>query len=251
MAWHEVLLVLIVGFASGFINTLAGGGSLLSLPLLIFLGLPPLVANATNRVAIFIQNLFSVAGFSSKGVSAFPYSLYLGISAAAGGAIGALYAVKISGEAFNKILAVIMVAVIVYTVADQKPQKAFRNEKMSPLRQVFGGIIFFFIGIYGGFIQAGVGFLMIPALTLINGFSLVKTNSAKVFVALFFTFSSLIVFIMEGQINWIWGLTLAVGNAAGGWIGARWSVDKGDVWIKRFLLVTVAGLAIKLWFSSN
>lgn len=248
MAWYEVALVLIVGFASGFINTLAGGGSLLSLPLLIFLGLPPLVANATNRVAIFVQNIFSVAGFSSKGVSAFPYSLYLGLSAAGGGIVGAIYAVNISGETFNRVLAVIMVAVIVYTVIDQKPQKASKVEKMSLGRQLFGTLVFFFIGIYGGFVQAGVGFLMIPALTLINGFSLVKTNSAKVFVALFFTLSSLVVFIIEGQINWLWGIILAIGNAAGGWLGSRWSVNKGDVWIKRFLLVTVAGLAIKLWF---
>ena len=248
MVWYEVALVLIVGFASGFINTLAGGGSLLSLPLLIFLGLPPLVANATNRVAIFVQNIFSVAGFSSKGVSAFPYSLYLGLSAAGGGIVGAIYAVNISGETFNRVLAVIMVAVIVYTVIDQKPQKASKVEKMSLGRQLFGTLVFFFIGIYGGFVQAGVGFLMIPALTLINGFSLVKTNSAKVFVALFFTLSSLVVFIIEGQINWLWGIILAIGNAAGGWLGSRWSVNKGDVWIKRFLLVTVAGLAIKLWF---
>ncbi len=249
MAWHEVVLVLVVGFASGFINTLAGGGSLLSLPLLIFLGLPPLVANATNRVAIFFQNIFSVAGFSSKGVSTYPYSIYLGLSAAAGGIIGAIYAIKISGEAFNKILAIVMVGVIVYTLVAQKQQKASKAEKMSPLRQLFGTIIFFFIGIYGGFIQAGVGFLMIPALTLINGFSLVKTNSVKVFVALFFTFSSLIVFFLDGQINWGWGIILAVGNAAGGWIGSRWSVDKGDVWVKRFLLISVLALAVKLWFS--
>lgn len=249
MVWYEVVLVLIFGFASGFINTLAGGGSLLSLPLLIFLGLPPVVANATNRVAIFAQNIFSVAGFSSKGVSAYPYSLYLGLSAAGGGIVGAIYAVNISGETFNRILAIVMVAVVVYTVIDQKPQKAAKLEKMSPGRQLFGTLIFFFIGIYGGFIQAGVGFLMIPALTLINGFSLVKTNSAKVFVALFFTLSSLTVFFMEGQINWLWGIILATGNAAGGWIGSRWSVNKGDVWIKRFLLITVAGLAIKLWFS--
>jgi uncharacterized membrane protein YfcA len=248
MVWYEVLLVIIVGFFSGFINTIAGGGSLLSLPLLIFLGLPPVVANATNRVAIFVQNIFSVAGFSSKGVSAYPYSLYLGISASVGGVIGAIYAVNISGELFNRVLAVIMVLVIIYTVLDQKPQKVNKQEKMSVKHQVVGAITFFFIGIYGGFIQAGVGFLMIPALTLINGFSLVKTNSAKVFVALFFTMASLIVFILEDQINWLWGILLAVGNAAGGWIGSRWSVDKGDVWIKRFLVVTVFGLAIKLWF---
>jgi uncharacterized membrane protein YfcA len=248
MQWYEIVLVVVVGFFAGFINTLAGGGSLLSLPLLIFLGLPPTVANATNRLAIFAQNIFSVAGFRTKGVSAYPYSLHLGISAAIGGIIGAVYAVNISGELFNRILAVVMVAVILYTVAELKP-KVQQEERMSFGHRLAGVIVFFFIGIYGGFIQAGVGFLMIPALTGINGFNLVKTNSAKVFVALFFTFSSLVVFIWEDQIAWVWGILLSIGNAAGGWIASSWSVDKGDAWIKRFLVVTVIALAIKLWFS--
>jgi uncharacterized protein len=247
MQLWEIILVLFVGFASGFLNTIAGGGSLLSLPLLIFLGLPPTVANATNRVAVFIQNIFSVAGFQSKGVSAYPYSIWIGISAFFGGIIGALLAVDIDGVLFNRILAVIMVAVILYTVLGSKSVKT-QVEKLDFKHQAYGVIAFFFIGIYGGFIQAGVGFLMIPALTIINGFSLVKTNGAKVFVALFFTLSSLIVFIYEDQVNWIWGLILAGGSAGGGWVASRWSVDKGDVWIKRFLVITVFGLAIKLWF---
>ncbi|MFC2186995.1 sulfite exporter TauE/SafE family protein [Fulvivirgaceae bacterium LMO-SS25] len=247
MQLWEILLVLVVGFASGFLNTIAGGGSLLSLPLLIFLGLPPTVANATNRVAVFIQNIFSVAGFQSKGVSAYPYSIWLGISSFFGGLLGAMFAVNIDGEVFNRILAVIMVAVILLTVFSSKSVKT-QVEKLDFKHQAYGVIVFFFIGIYGGFIQAGVGFLMIPALTMINGFSLVKTNSAKVFVALFFTLSSLVVFIYEDQVNWIWGLILAGGSAGGGWVASRWSVNKGDVWIKRFLVVTVLALAIKLWF---
>ncbi|MGE0930144.1 sulfite exporter TauE/SafE family protein [Peijinzhouia sedimentorum] len=247
MQLWEILLVLVVGFASGFLNTIAGGGSLLSLPLLIFLGLSPTVANATNRVAVFIQNIFSVAGFQSKGVSAYPYSIWLGISSFFGGLLGAMFAVNIDGEVFNRILAVIMVAVILLTVFSNKSVKT-QVEKLDFKHQAYGVIVFFFIGIYGGFIQAGVGFLMIPALTMINGFSLVKTNSAKVFVALFFTLSSLVVFIYEDQVNWIWGLILAGGSAGGGWVASRWSVNKGDVWIKRFLVVTVFALAIKLWF---
>ena len=90
---------------------------------------------------------------------------------------------------------------------------------------------------------------MIAALTSINGFSLVKTNSAKVFVALIYTLSAVAVFIYEEVINWEYGLVLAVGNAIGGWLTSRWSVKKGDRWIKRILVVTVFGLAIKLWLT--
>jgi uncharacterized membrane protein YfcA len=244
----QVLLIVAVGFAAGWINTLAGGGSLLSLPILIFLGLPPQIANATNRVAIMAQNIFSVAGFKSKGVSAYPYSLWLGISAFFGGILGAKFAIDIQGEVFNRILAIIMVVVVVLTIIDNRPKKHARVEKLGVLHQSIGVISFFFVGIYGGFIQAGVGFLMIPILTSVNGFSLVKTNSAKVFVSLFFTLSALAIFIYEDQIDWAWGLWLAFGNSLGGWIASRWSVNKGDVWIKRFLAVAVMGMAIKLWF---
>ena len=114
--WYYFLLLIAVGFAVGFINTLAGGGSLLSLPTLIFLGLPPAVANGTNRVAIVIQTALATAGFKSKGVSTYPFNAYLGISALIGAIIGAQIAVDIKGETFNRILAIIMIVVLVLIV---------------------------------------------------------------------------------------------------------------------------------------
>ncbi|MGK7393801.1 MAG: sulfite exporter TauE/SafE family protein [Candidatus Cyclobacteriaceae bacterium M3_2C_046] len=250
MNWFNALIILFTGFAAGFINTIAGGGSLLALPVLIFLGLPSSVANATNRVAIFLQNVSGVAGFKSKGISAYPYSLWLGISALLGAIIGAKLAVDIKGDLFNKILAIVMVVVILLTIFNPGRSKHQLEEKMNVKARFTGILIFFFIGIYGGFIQAGVGFLIIASLTSINRFSLVKTNSAKVFVILIYTSAALVVFILENKINWTYGLVLAAGNASGAWIGSRWSVDKGDKWIKRILVVTVIALATKLWFFS-
>jgi uncharacterized membrane protein YfcA len=126
-----------------------------------------------------------------------------------------------------------------------------QRERMDRKHQIIGIVSFFGVGIYGGFIQAGVGFIMIPLLTAVNRFSLVKTNSAKVFVALTYSLSALVVFIMADVLDWAVGLTLAVGTALGGWIGSRWSVAKGDVWIRRVLIVTIIGLSIKLWFFSS
>lgn len=243
----EVFLILGVGLAAGIINTIAGGGSLLSLPILIFLGLPPAVANATNRVAIFSQNIFAVAGFKSKGVAEFKYSFSLGLSALVGAAIGAKIAVDINGEVFNKILAVVMVLVVFLTISGKAKPKGIKTENMSKTSRIIGGITFFFIGIYGGFIQAGVGFLIIGALSAIHGFSLVKTNSIKVFVVLIYTIAALGVFIYEGKVNWLYGGVLAVGNSTGAWFASRWSVDKGDKIVKIFLTITVIALAIKLW----
>lgn len=247
MDFLEVLLILGVGLAAGIINTIAGGGSLLSLPILIFLGLPPSVANATNRVAIFSQNIFAVAGFKSKGIAEFKYSFLLGISALIGAVIGAKLAVDIKGELFNKILAVIMVVVVLLTISGKGKPKGKHVENIAKSSKIIGGITFFFVGIYGGFIQAGVGFLIIGALTAIHGFSLVKTNSIKVFVVLIYTAAALAVFIYEGQVNWLYGIVLAVGNSTGAWFASRWSVDKGDKVVKVFLTITVIALAIKLW----
>jgi len=248
MSITEGLVIFIVGIAAGFANTVAGGGSLLSLPVLIFMGLPSSVANATNRVAIIMQNIFAVSGFKSKGVSTFPYSLYLGLSALVGAIIGARIAVDISSDLFNQILSIVMLLVVIMTIFNPFRKTQQIEEIMTFNRKALALVVFFFIGIYGGFIQAGVGFLMIAALTSINGFSLVKTNSAKVFIALIYTSAAIIVFIIEDQINWEYGIVLATGNSLGGWIGSRWSVNKGDKWIKRFLMVIVVALAVKLWF---
>ena len=111
-------------------------------------------------------------------------------------------------------------------------------------------LVFFFIGVYGGFIQAGVGFIIIAALTLTNGFDLVRTNAIKVFVIFFYTIIALIVFVWNGNVNWYLGLTLAVGNATGAWIGSRWAVAKGDKWIRVVLVVTVLAFAIRLFWQT-
>jgi len=247
MDFLEALMIMGVGLLAGAINTMAGGGSLLSLPILIFLGLPPAVANATNRVAIFSQNIFAVAGFRSKGVSEFKYSFVLGLSALVGAVIGAKIAVDIRGELFNKILAIVMIIVVLLTISGRFKPKGDKSESTNPTSKIFGIVSFFFIGIYGGFIQAGVGFLIMGALSAIHGFSLVKINSMKVFIVLVYTIAALGVFIYEGKVNWLYGIVLAIGNSAGAWFASRWSVEKGDKVIKIFLVVAVIALSIKLW----
>lgn len=244
----NLLVILITGFFTGFINTIAGGGSLISLPVLIFMGLDSNVANASNRIGILFQSLSAIKGFQSKGISAYPYSLYLGISSSFGALLGAKIAVDIKDETFNDILAIVMILVAI-SMAFQTPKTSVNiPEKMSLKTQLIGVAIFFFVGIYGGFLQAGVGFIMILTLTSLNGFTLAKTNSAKVFIVAVYTCVALVVFAYKGIINWKYGLLLAVGNTLGGWIASRWSVEAGDVWVKCFIIIAIVALAIKLLF---
>ena len=248
MEWQEILMLVGAGLFAGVINTLAGGGSLITMPLLIFMGLPPVEANASNRVALFVQNVFAVQGFRSKGVFLFPYSFWVAISATIGAIIGAKIAIDISSDLFRRILAVVMVMVMVVTVLKPYLTRKFEVEDFSKGKIALSVFLFLFVGIYGGFIQAGVGFLVIAVLTNVHGLGMAKTNSIKVFVILIYTVFALIVFFVEDKIRWEYGLILAIGNAAGGWLASRWSVGKDDKWIRMFLIITVVALAIKLWF---
>jgi len=248
MEWYKAGILIFTGLIAGFINTVAGGGSLITLPVMIFLGLPPVVANGTNRIALFLQNISAIAGFRSKGIFVFPYSLWLALSALLGAGLGAKISVELSGQTFERILAIVMILVVVLTVFHRTNDQSSQTEKLDGYHKVFGIIAFFFVGIYGGFIQAGVGFIVLGSLTWINRLSLVRANSIKVFVIFIYTFAALGVFIYENKVNWLYGLILAVGNVTGAWIASRWSVEKGDKWIRRILLVAVSIMSIKLWF---
>lgn len=246
--WYHYPLLIVVGFAVGFINTVAGGGSLLSLPVLIFLGLPPSVANGTNRVAIIIQTAIATAGFKSKGVSTAPFNIYLGISALLGAIIGAQIAVDIKGETFNRILAIIMIIVVLIILFKPKIKLMELQERLMGKYLWIGVIAFFFFGIYGGFINAGLGFIIILFLHYVHHMTLVRANATKVAVVFIYTLSALAIFIWNDKVIWKVGLIMAIGNATGGWLASRVSVDKGDGFIKTFLVIMVAAMSIKLWF---
>ena len=246
---YNLILLVAIGFFAGIINTIAGGGSLLTLPMLIFMGLPEAVANATNRVAIFFQTGTAVSGFKSKGIHTFPFSIYIGVSAAIGSVLGAQFAVDIDGDVFKKILSVVMIVVVLLIVFKKNKKLSEQIQEQTTGKPLLYSIIaFFFVGLYGGFLNAGIGFIMLLILPAINKFSLVKSNATKVTVAFIYTAMALAVFIVNDKVDWKLGLTLALGNSTGAWFASRYSVKKGDGFIRVALLVIVIAMAIKLWF---
>ncbi|MFT5762307.1 MAG: putative membrane protein YfcA [Polaribacter sp.] len=244
----DLILLVVVGFIAGFINTIAGGGSLLTLPVLIFMGLPPSVANGTNRVGILIQMLAGTAGFKSKGISTFPFSIYMGISALVGSLIGAQIAVDIKGETFNKVLSFVMIAVVLIIVFKPKMNARKLLERTTRKHLWISCFAFFIFGIYGGFINAGLGFILILFLHYFNHLSLVKSNATKAVVISIYMTGALLIFILNDKVDWYMGLIMAIGTSLGGWFASRFSVEKGDGFIKIFLLVIVSFMAVKLWF---
>lgn len=242
--WQALLLILVGGVA-GFLNVLAGGGSLLTLPVLIFLGLPASVANGTNRVAIFFQNIFAITGFKRQGIFPLRLALLCTLPALAGSFIGARLAVDIDDQLFRKLLAGIMIGVLILTLIDPVRRFRIKVDHISRGRGVVLVITFFLVGIYGGFVQAGVGFIIISGL-LVHGLDLVKINAVKVIVIFCFTIMALGVFAYHGQIDYGLGMALAVGNSAGGWIASHVAVSKGHDWIRRMVSLTVLIFALKL-----
>ncbi|MCB1098612.1 MAG: sulfite exporter TauE/SafE family protein [Verrucomicrobiae bacterium] len=255
--WQLIFLAS-MGILAGVLNVIAGGGSLLTLPVMIFLGIPESVANGTNRVAIFAQNVTAVSGFRKKGFSDFRLSFTLALAAVPGSVLGAQAGVLVRGETFNRILAVVMIAVIVLMAVQQRskeeakhaaPVKTAGSVSLNRSRWIWGHIAMVGVGFYGGFIQAGVGFLIMAVLSKLMKLDLVRVNMHKVFVVGMFTLAALIVFIIHGKIWWVTGLCLAVGNSLGGWIGSQLSVTKGEGFIRRVLYIALLVMAIKLLFG--
>ncbi|MYL51420.1 TSUP family transporter [Halobacillus litoralis] len=242
------LAILGVGIGAGFINVIAGGGSLLTLPILIFFGLPSAVANGTNRIALMAQNIVAIISYRKDGYFDGKFSLLLAIPALIGSIVGAQIAVNIPDDLFNRILSIVMIVVLVIMIWKPHKNLSAASSQDSRMKKVGLVLIFFFIGIYGGFIQAGVGFVIIAALTLVTGLSLVKINSIKVFVVAVYTLSALVVFVVNDQIHWGYGITLAIGTSLGAFLGSKFAVKHGDKWIQRFLVVAVIAMAIRLFF---
>ncbi len=246
MEWYLYPAVVAVGLLAGFVNTLAGSGSLLTLPFLMFLGLPANVANGTNRIAILLQNVVSVGGFRRKKVLSFREGLLFALPAVAGAVAGARIAVHLNEEMMRRtigILLLIMVGLILF-----KPSRWLQGREvaMTPRRKVFLVILFFLIGIYGGFIQAGVGFFLLAGLVIGGGADLVKANALKVFVILLYTPLALAIFIHAGQVDYVLGLVLALGNMTGAWLGTRVAVSWGPRFVRIILLVALIASAVKL-----
>jgi uncharacterized protein len=239
-----VLILFSVGTLAGFLNVVAGGGSSFTLPALIFLGLDSSVANGTNRIGVLLQNVSAIYSFKREKYFELKTGLKLSLATLPGSVAGAIIATGISNEVFNKILAVIMIGIIITMII---PKKKFKYPDAVttniPLSTHFS---MFLIGFYGGFIQVGIGFLLMAALQGFLRINLIRVNMHKVFIVLINTIPAFLVFVVTDNIHWGYGFSLAAGNALGGWISAKVQIKKGEGFIKAFLIVAITIMAIKL-----
>lgn len=235
------ILLIAGGVAAGIFNTLAGGGSLLSVPLLVMVGLPGTLANGTNRVGIFAQSAAAALRFRADGVSGASQALPLFLPIALGSALGALLISQVADATFEWLFGIVMLALL--------PPILMRPAVPDDLRPGWSRAttfaVFFAIGLFGGAFQAGVGIALVLALAH-SGHDLVRANSIKVVVNSILTLAALPVFIAHGHVRWGPALLLATGYAVGGTIGARLAVLGGEKLIRPVLSAAVLALAGKM-----
>ena len=244
---HTLLLaaVPVVGFAAGFINTLAGSGSLLTLPMLILLGLPANDANGTNRVGVLLQNIVAVATFRRRGALPLAGSWKLIVPSVAGAVIGAELAVDLDEQLLRQTIGVLVLVLLGVMLLNPQRWIAAHAAPREP-RLTVEVPLFFAIGVYGGFIQISVGLFLLAALVVGAGYNLVAANAMKNLIVLVFMAAALVVFVVNGQVEWALGLLLGAGQAAGAWAAARFAVERGAAFIRWSVVVITVGSAIAL-----
>jgi len=242
----QAFLLFLAGLLAGTLNVVAGGGSMLTMPLMIFLGLPPTVANGTNRVAILIQNIGASWSFHRRGLVSGPWLRLAAPAAVIGAVAGTWLALRVGDLAFQRVLAMVLVGITAWTL--WRPTRFEGGTSPEPpsgaRRAVFVGL-FFLIGLYGGFVQAGVGFIILAA-TSAGGLDLVRGNAVKVTLVLAFTPIALVLFALDGKVDWVMGVALAAGNLLGGLAGVRLQMLKGQAWVRRVVTTVIVVFAIRL-----
>ena len=239
MSIAEIIIIIVAGIVVGFINTLSGGGSVISLSLLFILGLPADIANGTNRISIFFQTLSSVGSFTRQKMFDSMKPVWLGIPATVGAIIGAYVAIDVNKKVIEMAMAGAMVMMVFFLF--YKPDKWLKENPVLLSRKIkwWQLIIFFFIGFYGGFIQVGVGYFLLMALVLGVGYDLVKANAVKNLIVFFYAVFALLVFIIDGKVNYLYGLILSAGSIVGALIASYFAVKKGAGFIRAVIIASV------------
>jgi uncharacterized protein len=234
-----------VGLVSGYLNVLAGGGSALVLPALIFLGLDGALANGTNRVAILVQNISSTSEFQRARGYPVKRVLVYSLWTLPGAIAGAFFAASVSDRLFQTILGLVIIGVVAtmliprgVVIGRKAPQDA------PPSRWIYPALLG--IGFYGGFIQVGVGFLLMAALYHLLRLDLVAVNMYKVLIVLVYTVPALLIFVWSGDVDWALGLVLAAGSALGAWLAVKSSIRGGEKIIRVALVVALLLMGAKL-----
>ena len=241
------LLLVVTGFIAGIINTLAGGGSNLTIPALMLLGMPADVANATNRVGVLLQSASGVIGFNKNKKLPTADLPAIVIITIVGGVCGAIAALYIPANILKYVLLISMCSmalVMIFAPSVIVPEAGTVESKVKNTPKAWLGL--FIAGFYGGLIQAGVGFILLAALCGVLRYDLVRANALKLVCTFVFTLCALLIFIVQGLVQWLPGIALALGSVVGAWIAVKFAISIAPKTMKILLLVmtVIASVAV-------
>lgn len=238
----DTALLLGGGFIAAVINTLAGGGSLLTVPLLVIAGAPGTTANGTNRIGVLTGAGNAARTFQSLGVGGLKGASRVVGPAVVGSVIGSLVVSRLADDTFEQIFGVLMIPILFLSLRPPKLDETTERPQW-PLWLTI--VVFFAIGLYGGAFQAGVGLMFIVALSR-AGVDLVTANHIKVIAVFLLTLFAVPAFVLEDRIDWALALPLAIGFGLGGWVGARITVAGGERVVRPVLFFAVIALSGRL-----
>ena len=247
--WYHYAACLLAGLLAGIINTLAGSGSLITLPILMFLGLPATIANGTNRVGAIATSVIGAKTFLKKEKLPRHNLYWIIIPALVGAILGASIAVDINEEVLYKIIGFVMLIMLVVILIRPKRFLKIDHSSKSNTSRALLVLWMFVLGIYGGFIQAGIGIFLIVTFVLLINVTLNQANLLKLILVLIFTIPVLFIFILHDQVDWVFGILLAFGQGVGAWLAARFATNyaNADIWVRRLLIIIVVLSILKLF----
>lgn len=241
IAWYVYVFAILGGILAGIINTLAGSGSVVTLPILVMLGLPANVANATNRVGVTIQNVVGIATFQQKGRLNLEGGLWYVVPSLPGAVLGAWIAANLGQQQMNYAIGIVMVIMLFVVLLNPQQWLRQHSEVKEGRPSIWILLVFFGIGVYGGFIQAGIGVFILTALVMGVGYNLAHANAIKLMIVLAVTLVALAVFMYQDLVVWPIGLLMAVGQSIGAWAAATYAVTakNANIWVRRLLIAVI------------
>lgn len=242
----DYLFAFLAGIGASFINTFAGGGSLITLPILFFLGLPAPVVNGTNKIGLLAGTLTNTVNYGRKKIVSWRELIFVLPFCIVGAVAGSFFSIRLSEQTSRLLISLVMILVLILILF--QPQKHLHKLKNLSLFQerILMGLIFLAVGFYGGFIQAGLGYLAIVALTLFGDRDLVQISALKASIGLSVVFFSVLIFIIQGKIDWPIALFLSLGQIGGSWLASSLAMKKGEPFMRPVLAVIVIAMAVKL-----
>ena len=241
-----LILVFLVSIFASFFGAMVGGGGLITIPLLIFLGLPPQVAIASNKFGSLGLRFASLYRYWKANKIIWSYIAPLTILSVVSAFIGAQLLIELNNELLSKIVGIAIVVILPFIFFSKG--MGVKRFKVSKLRKRIGYFLYLIVAIWHAFFGGGGGTLTYYVMMVFFGFPIIKGNATQKIPGLALTIIALIIFGIHGIINYLYGFVVLVGMSIGGYLGAHTAVKKGDVWVKTVFAIVVIASAVKLIF---